>query len=170
MVKKSNTKSTGNAVWYAVAATRIMLGLIFIWAFFDKLFGLGYATAPAKAWINGGSPTTGFLKNVNGPFADAFQSLAGQPWADWLFMMGLLGIGMGLVLGIAVRLSVVAGSVMLFLMWLAVLPIKTNPVLDDHLVYIAMLLVIAYGVNQQKWSLAGWWQKQSGVSSNYWLQ
>ena len=43
---------------------RIMVGLTFVWASADKLLGLGYATGPAKAWINGGSPTTGFLSNV----------------------------------------------------------------------------------------------------------
>src|SRR5688500_124311 len=109
MVKKAKNKDTGGGVWYAVAVTRILIGLIFLWAFFDKLFGLGYATTGAKAWINGGSPTTGFLKSVSGPFADAFHSIAGQPWADWLFMLGLMGIGAGLLFGIAVRLSVAAG-------------------------------------------------------------
>lgn len=172
MVKK--TKATGvaanSSTWYALAAARILLGLTFIWAFFDKLVGLGFATPVAKAWINGGSPTTGFLKGVEGPFADTFDAMAGQPWADWLFMLGLLGIGVGLLLGIAVRLSVIAGSVMLFLMWMASLPIKTNPVIDDHIVYIALLFVIVYGLGQQKWSLAGWWQKQPIVKSNYWLK
>lgn len=27
-----------------------------MWAFFDKAFGLGYATEPSAAWIHGGSP------------------------------------------------------------------------------------------------------------------
>ncbi len=170
MAVKSKTRTTGNAVWYAVAATRILLGLVFLWAFLDKLFGLGYSTAAAKSWINGGSPTTGFLKGVSGPFADAFHSIAGQPWADWLFMVGLLGIGIGLLLGIAVRISVAAGSVMLLMMWLASLPIKSNPVLDDHIVYIAVLFVIAYGINQQRWSLAQWWQNQPAVKAKYWLE
>ncbi len=169
-VKKSKTKNTGDGVWYAVAVTRIMLGLVFLWAFFDKLCGLGYSTPAAKAWVNGGSPTTGFLKSVSGPFADAFQSFASQPWADWLFMIGLLGIGTGLLLGVAVRISVASGSVMLLLMWLASLPIKTNPILDEHIVYIAVLFIIAYGINQQRLSLAGWWQKQSLVASKYWLE
>jgi len=30
---------------------RISFGLIFLWAFFDKLFGLGFATASDKSWI-----------------------------------------------------------------------------------------------------------------------
>ena len=168
MVKKST--SGERSVWYALAATRILLGFTFIWAFLDKLFGLGYATPVAKAWINGGSPTTGFLKNAGGPFADVFNSLAGQAWVDWLFMAGLLGIGLGLILGIGVRISVVAGSVLLFMMWMASLPLDNNPAIDDHIIYIATLLVIGYGINNQRWSLAGRWQKLPIIKSNTWLQ
>ena len=51
---------------------RIAMGWIFLWAFLDKCFGLGFATGrdpetgaidfgSADAWINGGSPTEGFL-------------------------------------------------------------------------------------------------------------
>ena len=77
-------------VW---AVTRLGLGFIFLWAFVDKLFGLGFATPTERAWVNGGSPTTGFLSGVEGPFADFFTPMAGQAWADWLFMAGLAGIG-----------------------------------------------------------------------------
>lgn len=53
----------------ALAALRITTGFVFLRAFFDKLFGLGYATKSANAWINGGSPTEGFLSRVAvGPF------------------------------------------------------------------------------------------------------
>jgi hypothetical protein len=62
----------------ALAALRIGFGLTFLWAFVDKLLGLGFATgaitdpdtgartgidlmAQDQAWLNGGSPTEGFL-------------------------------------------------------------------------------------------------------------
>ena len=45
----------------ALAGLRIATGFIFLWAFLDKLFGLGYSTASAKSWIHGGSPTKGYL-------------------------------------------------------------------------------------------------------------
>ena len=44
---------------------RFAMGFIFLWAFFDKVFGLGFATTADKAWIRGGSPTTGFLANAD---------------------------------------------------------------------------------------------------------
>ena len=165
-VQKS-TNLTGT--WYALAVARILLGLTFLWAFFDKLFGLGVSTPAAKAWLQGGSPTAGFLKGVHGPFADLFHAISGQGWADWLFMLGLLGIGAALLFGIAIRLATTSGVILLFMMWMASLPIKTNPLIDDHLVYVAVLVAICYGLGQQKWSLANWWQKMSFVKSNRWL-
>ncbi|MBA9050098.1 hypothetical protein BJ996_006829 [Streptomyces phaeogriseichromatogenes] len=41
----------------ALASPRILTGFVFLWAFLDKTFGLGYATASGNAWIDGMSPT-----------------------------------------------------------------------------------------------------------------
>lgn len=125
---------------------RVSLGFVFLWAFLDKMFGLGFATAPAKAWINGGSPTYGFLTNaVKGPFADFFQSLAGIPATDWLFMGGLLFIGLTLIFNKYVKWGSYAGAIMVFLMWLAVLPPENNPIIDDHIIYMFVFLYFAFG-------------------------
>ena len=57
------------AAQVAIALLRVAVGFIFLWAFLDKFFGLGYATAADKGWIDGGSPTKGFLSGVKvGPF------------------------------------------------------------------------------------------------------
>lgn len=130
----------------ALAIARILLGFIFLWAFFDKLLGLGVSTPAAKAMLVGGSPTFGFLSNNAGPFAEMFNGLAGQIWVDWLFMIGLLGIGSALVLGIGMRIATFTGALLLFLMWLASFPIKNNPFVDDHVIYIFVL----FGLNAQK--------------------
>ncbi len=56
---------------YVWAVLRLGMGWTFSWAFIDKVFGLGFATKAAGAWLNGGSPTFGFLKfGTKGPFAD----------------------------------------------------------------------------------------------------
>ncbi|MER7365496.1 hypothetical protein ABT353_22580, partial [Nonomuraea wenchangensis] len=55
------TERARRPVDYVWAAARISIGWVFLWAFLDKTFGWGFATPAAKAWINGGSPTTGFL-------------------------------------------------------------------------------------------------------------
>ena len=123
--------------------TRISLSFIFLWAFVDKVFGLGKSTVSAKSWLNGGSPTTGFLKGVSGPFAGVFNRLSGATWADWLFMVALLAIGLALALGIGMRIAAVAGGLLLVFMWAASLPIATNPFLDDHLMYAMVLAGLA---------------------------
>ena len=95
--------------WLAV--TRYATGFIFLWAFLDKTFGLGFSTPVERAWINGGTPAQGFLmsEGVTGPFQGFFPSIA-TPLADWLFMAGMLGIGLAVILGIGLRVSAVAGT------------------------------------------------------------
>ncbi len=123
---------------------RLSLGFVFIWAFLDKLFGLGFATTSEKAWLNGGSPTTGFLTNaVKGPLAEIFQMLAGIAIVDWLFMLGLLFVGLTLIFNRYVKWGALAGSVMLMLMYFALLLPENNPVIDDHIVYTLVLLLLA---------------------------
>lgn len=169
MAKKSASQNYQTA-WYALAATRIVLGFVFLWAFLDKTFGLGFATAAENAWVAGGSPTTGFLKmgvNPESPFVAFFNGLAGNVVVDWLFMLGLLGIGLALVLGVALRLAAVTGTVLLVMMWAALVPLENNPLVDDHVVYATVLWVIAAG--RREFSLASWWTKLGGVKNHKWL-
>jgi len=143
------------SIW---ALMRWSLGLIFLWAFFDKLFGLGFTTEPDKAWIAGGSPTAGFLKfGAKGPFTSIFNAIGGTTVVDWLFMVALLLIGLALVLGIMMKTACISGAVLLFLMWLAVLPPEHHPFLDDHLVYILVLLGLMFSKAGRWAGLGGWW-------------
>jgi len=136
--------TTSAVVRYVAAAIRLSLGWIFLWAFLDKLFGLGHETASAQAWIHGGNPTYGFLKmGAEGPFASFYHSIAGDAWANWLFMIGLAGIGIGLIAGVAMRITAAAGAVMLVLMWSVVLPPANNLFMDDHLIYAMVLILLA---------------------------
>lgn len=162
---------------YALALARISLGLIFLWAFFDKLFGLGFATCRDaktdavstlcdKAWLNGGSPTKGFLSfATKGPLEGFYQNLAGNGFVDLLFMGGLLLIGVALVLGIGMRLATVSGTLLVLMMWSAALPPENNPLLDDHIVYALLLMGLLYTNDQQKLGLRSWWVKQPLVKS-----
>lgn len=131
-------------------ALRLSMGFIFLWAFVDKVFGLGFATTADKAWIQGGSPTAGFLSfGVKGPLAPIFQSLAGVPIVDWLFMLGLLFVGLTLLLNKYVKWGSIVGCAMLFLMYLALLLPENNPIIDDHIVYILVLALIAFKSNER---------------------
>ena len=142
------------------ALLRISLGWLFLWAFADKLLGLGFDTAPDKSWLSGTSPTSGFLNfATHGPFAGFFQSLAGNAVVDWLFMVGLLGLGIALLLGIGMRIATYGGTLLLFLMWLAALPPTHNPVIDEHIIYILVLIGVSF-TNAGRWLGFGkWWSK-----------
>ncbi len=147
-----------------LGVTRLAMGWTFLWPFLDKAFGLGHETASADAWVNGGSPTSGFLGNAtSGPFSSMYQSLAGHAWADWLFMLGLLGIGSALILGVATRVAAVAGATLLVLMWSAVLPPANNPFLDDHLIYALVLAILALTNAGATFGFASVWEKLSIV-------
>jgi thiosulfate dehydrogenase [quinone] large subunit len=156
---------------YVAAAARLSLGWVFLWAFLDKLFGLGHETASKDAWINGGHPTTGFLKfAAAGPFKGFYNDIAGAGWADWLFMIGLAGIGIGLIAGIAMRLTAVAGVTMLVLMWSAVLPPENNLFMDDHIIY-ALLIVALVLVNAgHTLGLGKVWERLPIVKHSSWLK
>jgi thiosulfate dehydrogenase [quinone] large subunit len=159
-----------------LAIVRVVLGVEFLWAFLDKTFGLGYATPAAKAWINGGSPTKGFLSNVAvGPFESTFHA-----WADWTFMVGLLGVGIALILGIGLRIAAVSGTLMLLGMWAAEWPLakftsagepsmSTNPIVDYHIIYALALIALALTYAGHTWGLGRRWAKLPFVHRNRWL-
>ena len=136
------------------------MGLIFFWAFFDKLLGLGYATIPDKSWLAGGSPTTGFLQfGVHGPFTDFFHSLAGNNMVDWLFMLGLLFIGISFTFGIFMKLGGLSGIVMFFLMYLAVgIQPVNHPFIDEHFIYILVLLVLMVSNSEKYFGFGNAWK------------
>lgn len=132
-----------------LGVVRILLGLYLLWAFFDKLFGWTFNTPPENAWIRGGSPTTGFLGGVadpasGNPFAGFFEFwLSLNPVTDILFMAGLLGVGLSFTLGIVMRIGAVSGCAMYLLMYMAVFPLVTNPILDDRLIKAVLMLGLA---------------------------
>lgn len=120
------------------------MAFIFLWAFLDKVFGLGFATTSDKAWINGGSPTAGFLSfGTHGPLGNLFQGLSGVVAVDWVFMLGLLFIGATLLLNKFVTWGAIAGIILMILMWLSMLPPENNPIVDEHIVYALVLSILA---------------------------
>ncbi|MET8861299.1 hypothetical protein [Streptomyces sp. NPDC004579] len=167
---------------YAFAGLRLLTGFVFLWAFLDKTFGFGYATASGKGWIDGGSPTKGFLGGVAaGPMQSTFHSWAGAAWVDWLFMAGLLGAGAALVAGVALRLAAVAGTVMMAFMWLAEWPparhlsdgspsMSPNPFVDYHVIYAVVLVALAVAGAGATWGLGRLWERLPVVSRSPWLR
>jgi len=161
----------------ALAVLRIGFGFTFLWAFFDKLLALGFGTGYDQngtldrfgdaAWVNGGSPTEGFLKfGADGPFKGFYNDIAGAAWADWLFMLGLLGLGTALLLGIGMRVAAITGALLYILMWTVVLPPENNPVIDDHLIGAGSLVVLAALGAGDTWGLGRHWARTRFVREN----
>ncbi|NEA64082.1 hypothetical protein [Streptomyces sp. SID12488] len=164
------------------AGLRIVTGFVFLWAFLDKTFGWGYATASGKGWADGGSPAKGFLSGVAaGPMESTFHSWAGAGWANWLFMLGLLGVGLALVSGIALRLAAVAGTALMAFMWIAEWPpakalsdgtpsMSSNPLIDYHVLYAAVLIALAVASAGTTWGLGRTWARLPVVRDHTWLR
>ncbi|MDQ6687326.1 MAG: hypothetical protein M3Z50_06915 [Actinomycetota bacterium] len=157
----------------ALAVLRVGFGLTFLWAFFDKLLGLGFATGAitnatgAKtgidffskdAWLNGGNPTMGFLKfGATGPLKGFYNSIAGDAWVNWAFMLGLLFIGVTLTFGIAIRLGAAAGFVLYLMMWSVALWPANNPVIDDHILGAISMVVLGLTLAGDTWGFGKVW-------------
>ncbi|HZJ51747.1 MAG TPA: hypothetical protein VFF07_13095 [Actinomycetota bacterium] len=157
---------------------RLMMGFTFLWAFLDKLLALGFSTGRnpetgvidffgKDAWTNGGSPTDGVLQfalHTKGPFVDFYQGLAGSSWVEWAYMLSMVAIGLGLILGIGTRLAAIGG-----IMWMAVFYTATalfpenNPLIDYHVIEAVVLAGIAY-VGAGRWlGFGNHWRKTALV-------
>jgi thiosulfate dehydrogenase [quinone] large subunit len=135
---------------------RITMGAVFLWAFLDKAFALGFSTGRnaetgaidffgPDAWVNGGSPTDGVLMfALKGPFMGLYDGLAGQAWVEWGYMLSMLLIGVALIIGVGTRLAAIGG-----IAWMAIFYTATaiwpehHPVIDDHVVEALVLALLA---------------------------
>jgi thiosulfate dehydrogenase (quinone) large subunit len=161
-----------------LAALRIMFGLTFLWAFFDKLLALGFSTGRSvnpetgvevvdrfgdAAFINGGSPTLGFLKfGADGPFKGFYNAIAGTWYADWGFMIALLLIGLAFTFGAAIKLAGFGGALLYLMMWTVALPPANNPVLDEHLLGGLTMVALALVYAGDTWGVGKWWGEKVG--------
>ena len=165
----SRVLSRETAARYLWAVTRIGMGWIFLWPFFDKMFGLGHETPSAKSWINGGNPTKGFLSGSIGPFSSFYHDIAGAGWVNWLFMFGLIVIAVGLLFGVFMRLACAGGALLVVLMWSASLPPANDIFLDDHIIFALLLVGLALVGAGNTLGVGHWWTRTSLVQRFAWL-
>ena len=84
-------------------------------------------------------------------------------WLDWVYMVSLLLIGLGLITGVMTRLAAVGG-----IAWMAIFYLGTaiwpehNPFLDDHFVYAIVLVGLSWRTPAATTALA---RSGSGSSS-----
>ncbi|PIP73904.1 MAG: hypothetical protein COW88_00570 [Candidatus Lloydbacteria bacterium CG22_combo_CG10-13_8_21_14_all_47_15] len=139
---------------HLVGTLRIALGFIFLWAFIEKV----------PAALSGTSPAYGFLTyGTSGPFAPFFQSLAGNAIVDFLYMAGLLGVGLALMLGIGMKIAGISGALMMTLIYLAALPPEHNPVIDEHIIYALLVLLFIPLQAGTVLGFGNWWRQNQLV-------
>ncbi len=86
-------------------------------------------------------------------------------WVDWAFMLGLLIVGVGLLLGVWVRVAAFLGIIMVLLMWSSLLWPANSPGVDEHIIYAIALFGIALVDENQVWGLRKRWLKTSFAKS-----
>jgi thiosulfate dehydrogenase [quinone] large subunit len=177
-------------------ALRLVAGWTFLWAFLDKAFALGFSTGRVlndagqavkidffgpDAWIHGASPTEGAVGfALKGPFADNIQSItnfqmtqAGPQvagWLDWVYMLSMLLIGLGLILGIGTRLAALGGIawMTIFYTGTAIWP-EHNPVVDEHVVLAVVLVGLILANAGRYYGLGKVWQRVGFVKDRKYL-
>ena len=125
---------------------RVLLGAMLFWAFLDKMFGLGYATPAGSGFIDGGSPTKGFLIGASkGTFGWLFEPMVDISGVlDVVILLAMFALGVGLILGIGKKLCCIGGMAMFFVFYLAMFPLANNPILDEHVIYIVVLAGVLF--------------------------
>ena len=139
--RTQDVASSAPASWVGLGIVWILLGFVFLWSFLDKTFGL-YGTSPNESWLAGESPTAGYLGSLEGTLAPVFHAMAGQPWVDWMFMLGMGLVGMALILGVAMRLAAVGAVALMGSLYLTSVPLEDNPLIDEHLMYGTLAVVL----------------------------
>ena len=122
---------------YALVLVRVTMGWI--------LFQGGIVKVLDPGWSAGG-----YLLNAipeGNPFMGFWATLAGNPAIDALNAWGLTLTGLGLMLGALVRWNAFWGAILMLFYWATSLhgglsqwlPLEHGWVVDDHLVYAALL-------------------------------
>lgn len=173
-------------------ALRLLTGWTFLWAFLDKLLALGFSTGRnpetgaidffgPDAWISGASPTAGAVGfALKGPFADNIQTMTGfqmtqagpqvAGWVDWIYMLSLVLIGLGLITGVMTRIAAVGGII-----WMAVFYLGTaiwpehNPFMDEHILYSVVLVGLILANAGRYYGLGKVWQRYRIVEDRRYL-
>ena len=132
----------------ALFLLRIALGWLFFYAGYTKIANPEWSAA-------------GYLRGAKA-FQGMFQWFADPsilPVVNFLNEWGLTLIGISLLAGIAVRFSAYFGIVLMLLYYLALgfpYPNAHSLIVDEHIVYIAALLVLASQRAGMVWGLDRW--------------
>ena len=128
---------------------RISLGWMFLYAGITKILNPEWSAA-------------GYLKGAK-TFAGLYQWLTQPeivPIVNFINVWGLTLLGVSLILGIFVRLSGVLGAVLMLMYYFPILqfpyPNAHSYIVDEHIIYAAVLLFLAVIKAGRVWGLERW--------------
>ena len=162
-------------IGYALVTMRVVMGWVLLQGGLTKL--VTYLNAdPADNWT-----AAGYLANAipaGNPFGATFAAMAGNPLIDMLVMWGLTLTGLGLIVGAAVRWNAFWGAVMMMLFWAAALeggimqglPLAHGWVIDDHVVYAALLFGLGAAGAGRILGVDAWLEDTEFVRQNRWAE
>ena len=128
---------------------RVVLGWMYFYAGITKVINPEWSAA---GYLKGAKNFVGFYQWIASP--------AMLPITNFVNEWGLTLLGISLILGIGVRLSSVLGAVLMALYYLVILdfpyPNAHAYIVDEHIIYIGALLVLATYRAGRVWGLENW--------------
>ena len=169
--RETNFEYSEHWIGYALVSMRVVMGWVLLQGGLTKLVTYLNAT-PDDNWT-----AAGYLANAipaGNPFTGMFAAMAGMPLVDILVMWGLTLTGLGLIIGWLVRYNAFWGAVMMMMFWAASLtgglmqglPVAHGWVVDDHLVYAALLFGLGAAGSGRILGLDAYIEKLAFVENN----
>lgn len=166
--QKTTIRYSATVIAYAILVMRLVIGWIFLQAGLTKL--------TAGDWT-----ASGFLTNAvpeGNPFTSFWASVAGSSLIDFLNIWGAIAIGIGLILGLFFRWSAFWGAMMMLFYWAASLqggiaeglPLEHGWIVDDHIVYVALLFGLGAIGAGRIFGLDAVLENSEVVAENPWLR
>ena len=138
----------------AIAALRIVVGVIFLWAGLEKVVSpepfdaagfLQFATGGTLGWpfVTGGVAEGTVFNPTQGFWAGVATNEGAMGVINVLVPWGQIGIGVGLILGLLTRFSAAMGTLMMLLFFVAAWEFE-HGIVNQHLTYGLVTAFIGY--------------------------
>lgn len=142
---------------------RISLGWMFLYAGITKIFD---PTWTAEGYMKSAKTFSGFYLWLTQPGL--------MPIVNFINEWGLTLLGISLIFGVFVRLSSVLGAALMLMYYLVILqfpyPNAHAFIVDEHIIYIFILLFLASIRAGRAWGLENWCSKLFVCSKFPWLR
>jgi thiosulfate dehydrogenase [quinone] large subunit len=82
-------------------------------------------------------------------------------------MFAMAGLGIGLTLGIFMRLAGWGGFLLNMIIWLSIFPPTNNPIVDgEHMAFAFSILLLMYLQAGNRWGFGRWWRSHTPALLN----